>query len=197
MTNDVEGPWTALAGSEIRSKLLPENEPMLNQFLPLCDLETILPPARIDKILQENLTVDDSISDITYKILDSGCKPSLKVFATLILIGQVKRITQFLQLGVHDEMLPLTLKSNADLFQNWGPPDIEVFCDRQYTFIAPIFNFTTMQHFEWDVLVRMPFLEPLNWETGGAHGQVSKVKIHPQHQAWETPLVRLNFLKHT
>ncbi|QYS92816.1 Protein kinase domain-containing protein [Trichoderma simmonsii] len=85
-------------------------------------------------------------------------------------------------------MLPLMPKADPELFQNWGSAEIEVFCERQYTFIAPVFDFTTMQHFEWDTLVRMPFLKPLKWGNRGAHGQVAKVKIHPQHQAWKTPL---------
>ncbi|PNP58333.1 hypothetical protein THARTR1_01848 [Trichoderma harzianum] len=44
-----------------------------------------------------------------------------------------------------------------------------------------------MKHYQWSRLLRLPFLEPLKWEKGGAHGQVAKVKIHPQHQAWKTP----------
>lgn len=193
----VEETWTAFVGRQIRSRLLPEDEPILNQFLPLGDLQIILSPTSIDEILREILGRDDSISDITYKILGSGCKPSLKVFATLIIIEKVEHVTQFLQLGVHDEVLPLTLKSDLKVFQNWSQSDIEAFCERQYTFMAPIFDFTTTQHYQWSRLLRMPFLEPLKWEKGGAHGQVAKVKIHPQHQAWKTPLVRLHYLKHT
>ncbi|KAK0763518.1 hypothetical protein N5P37_002895 [Trichoderma harzianum] len=188
MTNDAKGSSTDLAGSEIRSKLLPENEPMLNQFLPLGDLETILPRTTIAKIRQKILAGGHSISDITEKILGSGCKPSLKVFATLILMEKVGHITQLLQLEVHDEMLPLTLKSDAEVFQSWSQSDIEAFCERQYTFMAPIFDFPTTQHYHWSRLLRMPFLEPLKWEKGGAHGQVAKVKIHLQHQVWKTPL---------
>jgi hypothetical protein len=115
----------------------------------------------------------------------------LRIFATLILIKQANWITHFLAHGVDDKQLPLPFDTKAAVFHEWGVFHIHNFCEKQYLVTAPLFDFTKLQHSKWAKERRMPFLEPLEWKTRGAHGVIAKVKIHSDHQYWGADLVRL------
>jgi hypothetical protein len=106
-----------------------------------------------------------------------------------MLIEQANLIIHFLNHCVYDEQLPLDDK--AAVFQNWERLHIEIFCERQYMVTAPVFDFIVLQHFKWGKMFRMPFLEPLEWKARGAHGEIARVRIHPDHQRWGKHSVRL------
>ncbi|KAK1255600.1 hypothetical protein MKX07_007859 [Trichoderma sp. CBMAI-0711] len=102
------------------------------------------------------------------------------------MIERVEYIIVFLELGIRDNKLPLALDHQAEIFRNWGLHEIETFCEKQYMVIAPVFDFRAIEHVEWKKNFRMPFLEKLEWKRSGAHGEIAQIRIHPDHQRWET-----------
>ncbi|UPK91572.1 hypothetical protein LCI18_002507 [Fusarium solani-melongenae] len=178
----------SMVGKQIRSKLLPhDNDPDYPpRFLPLGDLESIMCEGVVGEIITDALQVTktDAI-EMKKKICGKRSEPRrIKILATLILIEKVKHIRRFLDHDVWDDDLPLSPNFSDPIFQSWKPGHVESFCNRQYVVLAPIFDFTTMEHNNFVLNSRMPFLERLVWERRGAHGTISKVRIHQDHQFW-------------
>ncbi|WAO87251.1 Protein kinase domain-containing protein [Fusarium falciforme] len=179
----------SMVGKQIRSKLLPDDKDPEHppRFLPLGDLESIMCEGAVDEIIADalQLTKTDAI-EIKKKICGKRSEPRrIRILATLILIEKVKHIRRFLDHNVWDDNLPLFPDFSEAVFQGWKPGHVESFCHRQYVVLAPIFDFTTMEHNKFGLNHRMPFLERLVWECRGAHGTISKVRIHKDHQFWD------------
>ena len=126
---------------------------------------------------------------------ETGCEPSLKILAILIMIERAEYITRFIEHGIRDDKLPLLLNYQAEIFRNWSPHETDTFCEKQYMVLAPVLDFTRGTHFEWDKNIRMPFIDKLEWKTSGAHGVIAQIKIHSRHQLRGTDSVRPQWLQ--
>ncbi|RSL76302.1 hypothetical protein CEP51_010085 [Fusarium floridanum] len=175
-------------GKQIRYKLLPISHDtlFLPRFLPQGDLDSILSEEVVCEIIAEALkTSETEAIEIRRKICGNRSEPRLiKVLATLILIEKVKYIRYFLDYNVYDDQLPLSPNYSEAVFQNWKQSYIESFCERQYVVLAPVFDFRTLNHYRFGPKIPMPFLERLDSQRG-AHGTISRVRIHPDHQRWD------------
>ncbi|RSL50902.1 hypothetical protein CEP53_008632 [Fusarium sp. AF-6] len=183
-----------IVAKRIRLKLLPKDDDPDHppRFLPLDDLESILSKEVVEEILCKakglGITGAEAV-EIRKQICGNRSEPRrMKILATLILIGKVRYIRSFLDQDVWDNQLPLIHDLNEPVFQGWKPNHVESFRERQYRVVAPVFDFTTMNHGEFRLKAPMPFLERLEWKSRGAHGSISKVRIHPEHQCWNADL---------
>jgi hypothetical protein len=176
-----------LIGGMIRQSLIPKfRSDQSRQFLPKDEMERIMCPERVKTILTE-AGINDV--DVEQDICGEG-KPQklIKILTILSLIEEPQYIIEFLKYGVFDDQLPIT--PAAELFSKWRLPDADNFYNRQYVVLAPVLDFTTMDHKTFAPGIPMPFLNPLAWTSQGRHGQVCKVKIHDQHQKWGARTVR-------
>lgn len=182
------GQLTSSIGSMIRRSLLSEHSnEQERQFLPRGEMERILSYERVYTVLAEaGMRQIDVGNDICGKSKD---QKRIKILTILLLLEKLQYIVEFLQHEIFDNQLPL--QRNSELFGNWRRPDIDNFLDRQYVVLAPVLDFTTMDHKSFPHGTPMPFLIPLEWTSQGRHGQVCKVKIHDQHQEWGQRSVRL------
>ncbi|RSL56406.1 hypothetical protein CEP54_008831 [Fusarium duplospermum] len=165
------------------------------QFLPRSDLESTFCKEFVGEIIANALQMSDTeVIEIRDKICGNGSEPRrIKILATLVLMEEVKYIRDFLDQDVCDDKLPLSLRSMKAHFRKWGDghvknwkhSHIESFCERQYAVLAPVFNFSTVKHHKFKPKHRMPFLERLESKGRGAHGMISRVRIHPDHQRWD------------
>ncbi|KAI8680664.1 Protein kinase domain-containing protein [Fusarium sp. Ph1] len=139
----------------------------------------------VDDIIVNALRITETDAiDIRKKICGKRSEQRrIKILATLILIEKVKHILRFLEHDVWDEDLPLF--SDSAVFKGWKLGHVESFCHKQYVVLAPVFDFTTMKHNKFGLSLRMPFLERLVWESRGAHGTISKARIHQDYQFWD------------
>ncbi|KAL2689151.1 hypothetical protein Neosp_003203 [[Neocosmospora] mangrovei] len=183
-----------MAGKQIRSKLLPRDKDpdYPPKFLPLGDLESIMSEGAVDEIIVDALGITEANAiEIRKQICGNRSEPRrIKILATLILIEKVKHIQGFLKHDVWDDELPLPFDVDHAVFQDWKEGYVDSFCYRQYVVLAPVFDFTTMKHKKFGLSLPMPFLERLAWELGGAHGKISKVRIHQDHHSWDRDSVR-------
>ncbi|KIL90353.1 hypothetical protein FAVG1_06083 [Fusarium avenaceum] len=170
-----------LIGDMIRQSLMPQfSGDQSRQFLPQDEMERIMSFERIKAILTEaGVNKIDVGKDICGK---GKTQKRIKILTILSLMEQPQYIKDFLKHGVFDDQLPI--RSAAELFSDWRLPDADNFYNRQYVVLAPVLDFTTMDHKSFSPGTPMPFLIPLEWNSEGRHGQVCKVKIHDQHQNW-------------
>ena len=109
----------------------------------------------------------------------------IQILATLVFISKTKYITSFIKNAIYDDSLPI-LRNNDDVFSGWKEHHVENFIEKQYVLLAPVltFNSDISRHYCLHDKSRMPFLEHLECTSDGAHGKISKVRIHPDHQIW-------------
>jgi hypothetical protein len=119
---------------------------------------------------------------------ERGTGERLKIFATLLRMNKAKRLADFINTTVYDHHLPLS--NSSEVFRGWSSLTSEYFIKYQYVFLPPTIDFDCMQHKKFHSSTRMPFLDLLDGKERGAHGQVSKVRIHKDYQKWGTRTVR-------
>lgn len=178
--------------TQLRSKLLPSNNDhnLPSWFLPLSDLESTMSEEVVNAVVVEALQNDENeATEIRKKMCKMQFEPSrIKILATLILIRKAKYIRHFLDHGICDDKLPLL--PDHPVFRDWKASYVDSFYDRQFVVFVPVFDFRTLKHCEFHAKAHMPYLERLKWEAGGAHGTISKIRIHPDHRRWTRPSVR-------
>lgn len=148
------------------------------EFLPRTALTEVLTDETIQLLLQQRPeTKEIKLADIT------GRPSRIKIFATLLLIGKTEHIGHIISHKVSDDHLPLTwehakicLKSKDRLVL------INNFFQRQFTVVAPVWNFSSHDILKEDYHChrKLPLLSKCRLSSGG-HGAVWKVKIHPDH----------------
>lgn len=153
-------------------------------------LRDILSPESVQDLLDEIHERYPKKPPITLEAISGNTKLTsrLKILATLIHLGKTKRLHDFIAFNIWDGDLPLA--DSDDIFKQWSEPSCEGFVKWQYLFLAPVIDFECMEHKEFPSLIRMPFLDLLNGLDKGAHGQVSKVRIHQDYQRWGERTVR-------
>ncbi|KAF4448954.1 kinase-like protein [Fusarium austroafricanum] len=166
--------------------LVPNSEQSPVAFLPQDKLREILGPSVIQNLLNEAYTKDKSKTLISPAQI-VGTESNLgryKILAALLLIHKIKYISHFVYSNVWDVDLPIS--GAHRIFENhkWTDLAIDGFLAKQYLFLPYIIDFDCMQHVKLNSNIRMPFLDLLDGKKRGAHGQVSKVRIHKQYQKW-------------
>jgi hypothetical protein len=181
------------------------NEGHIKLFWPTPLLERILTQDRIveelDAPTQDDfpLEFDTNTSDLASQILDGR----IKIFAVLVLLGQVQCIERALAEGLEDSHLPLqSYGERAQLYRDdqpyqpvkcfsgrdWKTHDREIFLKYQHAVDPRILEMEsdgrTPKHKEFYVDAVLPFMNEMRGvqkkerEYGG-FGVVSVVKIHP------------------
>ncbi|OPB41106.1 Cyclin C-dependent kinase CDK8 [Trichoderma guizhouense] len=135
----------------------------------------------------------------------NNSQPCYKIFAILVLIGQVKLIETFLDHPLSDNDLPLS--SNRYFDALWSPKRnpaslvqlphghehshwIEMFINRQWSVLAPYFDadntgnkrFKVYDFHENEIL---PIEEVSRKKYRGGFGLVEKIKIHSEHNGFD------------
>jgi hypothetical protein len=126
--------------------------------------------------------------------------PATKVFLIhLCLARDVNTIrqhmTNFMQTGFTDEMLPVTLDfcnaSPAFRSKAWSPASRRNFCARQWPFLAPVFSErTSILNLDMEPL---PFIKILGSTQSGGSSFVHRVRIHPDHLKLPNPSRDVHF----
>lgn len=131
-----------------------------------------------------------------------------RIFAILVMLDQVDRISQFIAEGLWDTDLPLELRSplksgsmtrprlavrrsaesQLKCLDNWPAVLAESFAHYQWRVLAPFFGIgkqpeNKIKHYQLDPCVVLPFYEDDSQKDVlyGGFGEVWKVKIHPAH----------------
>ncbi|KAI6750623.1 hypothetical protein HG530_014519 [Fusarium avenaceum] len=172
--------------NKIVRALLPKHQSLKSPvaFIPQDDLVEILNPSVIQDLLDEAYKKDRSKTRILLHQIEGTKSKSgrYKILATLLLLDKIKYLRYFVHSHVWDDNLPLS--ETHMIFNNWKELTIDGFLDKQYIFLPHIIDFDCMQHIKLRSDIRMPFLDLLDGKKRGAHGQVSKVRIHKQYQKW-------------
>jgi hypothetical protein len=145
-----------------------------------------------------------------------GRKSFRKIFAILILIERPGAIKKFIEEGICDSDLPLIKKrlpTNDKAFSlsyrcDGGEPDIDVKClsrwkrstlvefeQRQWKVLAPFFTRgkqNEVLHYTFKDEVILPFIYREH-KRRGAHADIFKVKIHPEHHTFTEDEVGSSF----
>ncbi|KAH6953784.1 kinase-like domain-containing protein [Ilyonectria sp. MPI-CAGE-AT-0026] len=174
-----------LVYKEIRAKLVPKLEPLdfSRQFLPLGNLEAILSEKVVDDIIAQTFSHPKIRGAPQGPIWGKRHAPRrIKILATLILIGKVEYLDYFCQKDIFDKDLPLP-KPGDGASQTWEEHLVDLFSERQHVLLAPRFLLGVGEHHKFSHTQRLPFLTRLDWKYGGAHGRVSKVRIHDDHHS--------------
>ena len=179
-------PVSEIIANKIRKAIKPSPSSRKDPeaFVLESSLREILSQERVQQVLDEIHEQHPEKPSITLGEVFSTSRDvgRLKILATLVYDGQANRLSDFVDSNIWDNDLPVT-DSNG-VFKDWP----ELFCDafvaRQYLFLAPIIDFECMKHEVFEGPIPMPFLDLLNGPDKGAHGQVSKVRIHQDYQKW-------------
>ncbi|KAJ4111441.1 hypothetical protein NW768_011794 [Fusarium equiseti] len=162
----------------------PEFDDTPEAFVPECDLKRILTRDTVQLVLDRihhrypdkpRVTLDAIFNDT----IGTG---RLKILATLIYIERTKTLHEFVTSNVWDHDLPL--RKSSEFFNDWKGPWSRVFVEQQHLFLPQVIDFECMEHKKFVDSIRMPFLNPLVDPKEGAHGAVSKVRIHQDYQRW-------------
>ncbi|KAI1269240.1 kinase-like domain-containing protein [Xylariaceae sp. FL1019] len=182
-------------------------------FVPIDQIYQILSMERVRDYL-EDLFPDESkpkINAMAEAICGSDAGGMRRILATLILIGESNSIAGLIRCGLHDDNLPLRIRTNRSrkvvlspsrqrndeyeddeelvddsemdiVFSDWKGYKIRDFHRTQYTFTVPIFRMPSDRiHF---YRINSDIVLPFvdkERRVEGRFGLVSKVKMHPAH----------------
>lgn len=181
-----KSPISDIIANQIRKaiKPSPDSRKHSEAFVPESSLGEILSQERVQKVLDEVHDQHPEKHDTTVdEIFNTSRDASrLKILATLVYHGQANRLYDFIHSNIWDSDLPVA-DSNR-VFKDWPELSCDGFVARQYLFLAPVIDFECMEHKLFEGPIPMPFLDLLDGPDEGAHGQVSKVRIHQDYQEW-------------
>ncbi|KAK3346550.1 kinase-like domain-containing protein, partial [Lasiosphaeria hispida] len=117
---------------------------------------------------------------------------SEKTFATLLLIDRPDAVGIFIDRGICDAALPLTTGSLEDLVgpqsKAWTIQPSIGFEEMQWKALSPVFHVAhgrhTIPHYKFRDKDILPFTHQEHF-CSGAHGQVFRVKLHPNHHNFD------------
>ncbi|KAF5624404.1 serine threonine kinase [Fusarium sp. NRRL 52700] len=170
-------------------------------FIPLGQLLRILSPRNVERILNQRFKDEDLIGLVNEVYGADGKPKRLKIMATLILVNGLDFLLDFVDAGVDDIKLPLTVQRHgqqAILYDRekreiessrnwtWSYPEAEYFTMKQMQlcslFCTIIEEEQFMDHFRLPPDFVLPFVDsdPPEVRSGG-FGKVTKVFIEPSH----------------
>ncbi|KAF4345114.1 serine threonine kinase [Fusarium beomiforme] len=171
------------------------------EFIPLGQLLRILSPKNVDKILNQRFAHGD-LQHLVNEVYGAKGEPKrLKIMATLILIDGLQYLLEFVEAGVEDSHLPVTLwrrGHKAVLFDRekkeieysrqwkWSYREADYFSIKQMHLCSLFCTIDEdgqfMDHFRLPADFVLPFKdsEPPEVRYGG-YGKVTKVFIEPSH----------------
>ncbi|KAI1363887.1 kinase-like domain-containing protein [Xylaria arbuscula] len=190
---DVKSPITPpgnLAMS-LESAMLPAKPNDAQTYLPLGQIESICPRGVVHHELQRTFGEDcPEIDQYTDYVCGNQDDPkreeniSRKIFANLVLIGQLHRIRDFMEAGIRDRHLPFRKSSREHLgetftlvkrvtfnrtksetvfcFNDWNPVEKRKFYDNQWRLLSPYFDRAsdgTVGLYELDEQCIMPWVD--------------------------------------
>jgi len=132
----------------------------------------------------DSVQADEVVSKVV-----SGAK---KVFAILVIMDKVDRLSALLDEGLRDAHLPLSLdpslqvvlshdKSHQFLFHEWRIDEVKRLVDEyQGPYLAPTLE-ADSQYRKLDERLPLPFIEAQEIASGGG-GCIYRAKLHPNHQ---------------
>ncbi|GAW16304.1 hypothetical protein ANO14919_057290 [Xylariales sp. No.14919] len=204
------------------------------------DKQTFLPLGKLDALCNRDavrdellLTFPPNSIDITQYVNYVCGDPSdnrreehvsRKIFAILVLIGRLERITTFIEQGIKDKHLPFrksmigkdpnefdlvrrsTLdQSNPqamDFFSSWNWIDKRDFYQTQWQLLSPFFGKAPMDSaalYKLDEQTIMPWVSMADGayvplESHGGYSTVRKIVIHQDHHSFETEIFAIKEL---
>ncbi|CEI60313.1 unnamed protein product [Fusarium venenatum] len=181
-----ERPVSQIIANRIRRAIKPSPEfyKKPEAFVLESSLREILSPERVQDVLDEIHEHHPEKPTINLDAIFDNAKRTgrLKILATLIYIKKTKRLHNFIAFNVWDDDLPLA--DSSEILKDWSELSCDGFVLKQHLFLPQVIDFECMKHQLFPSSIRMPFLDPLNGPDKGAHGQVSKVRIHENYQRW-------------
>jgi hypothetical protein len=162
----------------------------LKPFFPQHEVEFLIQRERVKSTLLENIANikgNDLEALVNYVMADAK-----QVFLTLIFSNMVKRINTLYNKGFKDQDLPVFINqqyqicepdsnTRLDCFVEWGSQDSLDFCEKQWIFLAPVFQQKKFNYEFYDDH-RLPFLPVKEKMTSSGHfGEVKRLLLHPAH----------------
>ncbi|RGP77017.1 kinase domain-containing [Fusarium longipes] len=134
-------------------------------FVLECDLKSILNRETVELVLDSIHRKYPDKPRVNPKAIFDDTRETgrLKILATLIYIERTKTLDEFVTSNIWDGALPLPRSS--PVFSNWKGAWSREFVEGQYLFLPQMIDFD---------------LDP----NEGAHGVVTKVRIHQDYQKW-------------
>ena len=187
------GPTTLadrLSDIHVNSKF-PRQDPSV-RFVPEGSLHDLIGKVDIEEILSEHSSGTE-LQDLTNFILSRA----VKIFATLITCNTAsvdihKKMVLFKKHDFCDKKLPIQglkpgkkhpLRSLSK--PDWGVLNVGLFCEKQWTFLSPIFEAATPEspsNYNFEPRVILPFTERNDKGSArGSFGRVHQCRIHPKH----------------
>ncbi|KAF5497307.1 Serine/threonine-protein kinase nekl-2 [Colletotrichum siamense] len=137
------------------------------------------------------------------KLAERVMEKGRKLFATCVYLSQPWGVKLLLDAHFTDHDLPLTKNGNSltceksgskrlDWPADWELPKLDVFVDKQWLFLAPVFS-TTGNHQTIDPMCPLPF-SSVDEVKGTNNNVVFKAMVHPSHQKGfenETPRLKV------
>ncbi|ORY60793.1 uncharacterized protein BCR38DRAFT_476674 [Pseudomassariella vexata] len=175
-------------------------------FVPDDKLHAILDSSVVRHLLRQSFPseTDQQLDIKTQEICsDQYISSRWRIFAILVLIGNVHYINDFIDNHISDSHLPLRQQKThwkktrrnpflaredrkdgpvRTCFSQWRPEHMDAFCRSQYEIMAPLLDIgcEKVYFYKMDDKVILPFLG-WNRKISGGYGTVWKVKIHAAH----------------
>jgi len=181
--NQVRGLYDTIFEKLVRSEFSKKD------FLPQDDFEMIITKSTIKEELEEALGTFDS------SLVEYIAKNARKTFATLVIQDKVSKAANLEKAKFNDDYLPISNEKSRltslnglskdrhawKWFKSWRTQERDDFCEKQWTFLSPIFESNSMM----EVLhqdCRLPFIACESQGEGGSFSLLHKAIIHHAHQ---------------
>lgn len=149
------------------------------------------------KVTPDDVTLASLVDYVTNPI-----EPAKKLFLLLSFCEELEELGRFSNAGFRDKHLPIAIERDTaitdryrynvrspdsnqfwDVFSTWKAKNLEDFNDKQWRFLAPVFE-NDPTKFEHNLGHRcpLPILRRIGHEKGGNFSTVFEVEIHEAHQ---------------
>ncbi|RSL69822.1 hypothetical protein CEP51_012293 [Fusarium floridanum] len=201
---ELSSAWEKLSDACVESAM---GHTLYQEFLPLGKLLSILSVKNVAELLRQEFP--DHQEEFLHQVYDAEGRPKrLKIMGTLLLMGQLVFLRDFIKANVEDSQIPLRLKRldgrpilydrdekriPSDHTWSWDYHQAEFFTMKQMQ-LCSLFctvkkedpNAGFVNHFQLLDKAILPFPVCKNPETmRGGFGIVTKVKIEPSHLNYE------------
>lgn len=165
-----------------------------NDFIPAGALRRVINTNAVRRALQES-HADARLRGILSDDAENICRSYCKIFAILVLVDMVWRISDFISSNLDDSRLPMPDIDTTDarplptallegmnwktVIKKWRRRDVDQFKTYQWRVLAPVFTARDLEYRLCPSHI-LPFEESHEQSKGG-FATVYRVKIHPDH----------------